>query len=168
MLDHGGTVLAPVAGELVAAERRVGLDLVPGVDPHGSSLQALRDAVRTLHVTGLDPGGEAVDHVVADSHRIVLIGEPDDTAYGTEYLLLGNLHLIAHVGEDRGLVIEALRQLRIFRLAAAAEQPGTLSLPDLHVPLHLSQLLLGHEGPQTCREIERLADPELPRPFTDT
>src|SRR5207253_3250363 len=53
MLDHRHAVLAPVAGELVAAEGRVRLDHVPGVDPHRAGLQALGEAVRALEVLRL-------------------------------------------------------------------------------------------------------------------
>src|SRR5262249_24892084 len=88
VLDHRLPVLAPVPGELVSPERGVRLDLVPGVDPHGAGLEALGHAMGTLHVTRLHPGGEPINHVVADSNRIVLVAEADDAADWTEDLLL--------------------------------------------------------------------------------
>src|SRR5437667_2255127 len=75
VLDHGDPVLPAVAGELVAAEGRVRLDHVPGVDPHRPDLESLGDAMRALQVLRLYAGGEAVDDVVADANGGFLVAE---------------------------------------------------------------------------------------------
>src|SRR5947199_6220097 len=60
VLDHRDAVLPPVAGELVAAEGRVRLDHVPGVDPQGPGLQPLGEAGVGGHVLTMHSDGETI------------------------------------------------------------------------------------------------------------
>src|SRR5438093_9094108 len=163
VLDHRHPVLAAVARELVAAEGGVRLDHVPGVDPHRAGLEPLGEAMGALQVLRLDACREAVDDVVADPHRLVLVVEADHARHRTEDLLLGDLHPVVDLGEDRGLVVEALGERRVFRLPATAGEARTLALADLDVALHLAELLLGDERAHAGREVERVADLDLPR-----
>src|SRR5207249_2062925 len=163
VLDHRDAVLPPVAGELVAAEGRVRLDHVPGVDPHGPGLQPLGEAVGALQVLRLHAGGEPIDDVVADAHGVVLVAEAEDARHRAEDLLLGDLHPVVDLGEDRGLVVEALGERRILRLPAAAAEAGALLLADLDVALHLAELLLRDQRTHPGREVHRVADLDLLR-----
>src|SRR5262249_58276606 len=116
----------------------------------------------TLHVTRLHPGGEPINHVVADSNRIVLVAEADDAADWTEDLLLGDLHSISHVREHGRLVIEAVGERGVLRTAAATDQLRALALADLDISLHFIQLLLGHERPHAGGEVARIPHRALP------
>src|SRR5262245_22756113 len=71
MLHHRGPILTPIAGELVAAEWRIGLDLVPGIDPHGAGLKLFRDPMRALDVPRLHTCGQSIDDVIADTDGLV-------------------------------------------------------------------------------------------------
>src|SRR2546425_3740237 len=163
VLDHRDPVLAPVAGELVAPERRVGLDHVPGVDPYRAGLQPLGETVRPFQVLRLHARGEAVDHVVADADGVVLIVEAEHARHRTEDLLLRDLHLVVDLGEDRGLVVEPSGERGILRLPAAAAESRALFLADLDVALDLAQLLLRDERTHAGREIHRIAHLHLLR-----
>src|SRR4029453_13232945 len=144
MLHHRRPILTAIAGELVSAEWRVGLDLVPGIDPHGAGLGLFCDPMGALEAARLPTCGKSIDDVIADPDRFLFVAESDDAADGTEDLLLRDLHLIGDVREHGGLVIEAVRQLRVRRPSAAADEPGALTLADLDVALDLADLLLAH------------------------
>src|SRR5262245_31717001 len=72
IMDSPVGIFAPVAGLLVAAERREG---VPGriVDLHLAGAKAAGDAARMLDILRLHQGGEAVHRVIGDLHRLLLI-----------------------------------------------------------------------------------------------
>src|SRR5438552_11637269 len=113
--------LAPVAALLVAAEGRTRVEDVVAVDPHRSGADGARHPVRLADVTRPHAGGEAVGRVVALQHGVVLVLERDDGDDRAEYLLTGDLHVVAHAGEDGGLDEVALLEA-LGRVALAADQ----------------------------------------------
>src|ERR687890_2189672 len=67
--------LAPDARLLVAAPLGLGDVGVVVVDPHRPHAQAGRDPLAPAGVLSPDRAGEAVDRVVRDPHRLVLVAE---------------------------------------------------------------------------------------------
>ena len=105
---------------LVAAERRervegaaVDLDL-PGAHPP-------RDALGALRVGRPDAAGEAVDRVVGDPDRVVLVVVGDDRQHRAEDLLLGD----RHVGARRRRRRSAARSSRCSRPSGGSAPPAT-------------------------------------------
>src|SRR6478752_9092114 len=74
VIEHHLVVLASNAGLLVAAERRVGRVGVVAVGPHPASLDITARAVGGVAIARPDPGPEAIQGVVGDRDRVVVIG----------------------------------------------------------------------------------------------
>src|ERR1700742_4006821 len=72
VVEHHLVGLAPDAGLLVAAERRVGGIGVVAVGPHPPGLDLAAEAVAAVDVAAPDPGAEAVKGVVGDRERLVV------------------------------------------------------------------------------------------------
>lgn len=122
--------LAADAGLLVAAERHLVVQGVVGVDPDGAGAQGVGDLDGGVEVLGVHGGGQAVGGVVAELDRLLLGLELADRADGAEDLLLHDLHVLGHVGEDGGLDEVALVALAL----AASLDGGTGVLAGLDVP----------------------------------
>src|SRR5262249_6973562 len=82
-----------------------------------------------------------------------------DGQHRAEDLLLRDAHVVAHVGKQGGLDIEATRQVR--RSAAAADQARTFALADLDVLEYACALALADEGTHDLAGSVRLSVPEL-------
>src|SRR5690606_34067577 len=90
--------LASQAGLLVAAE---GLHHthVPAVDRHLSGPDAPGDPLGLGGVPGVHRARQPVVRVVGQRHGLLDVVERDDADDRTEDLLLGDAHVVAHVGE---------------------------------------------------------------------
>src|ERR1043166_6078381 len=151
--------LAAVARLLEAAERRVHVegaavhvDLAPADAP--------RHALRARLVLRPHGSGEAVDRVVRDAHRVLLVAVGDDRQHGTENLFLRDGHVVAHFSEHRGTHIVAARRHAFGRLGAAGDELRAFREPLADVAAHALELRLGSERPEPCGFGERIADRE--------
>src|ERR1700691_2118776 len=106
LLEAVQSTLTTDARLLVAAEGR---ERVEGatVDRHLAGTDLARDFERLLVGRGPHAAGQSVGRVVRDCDRLLLGVVGDDRQHGTEDLLLRDRHVGAHVGEDRGLHVEA-------------------------------------------------------------
>ena len=106
VVEHHLVVLPADAGLLVAAERRVrGIDVV-AVDPHPAGLDVAAGPVGGVAVAAPHPGAQAVEGVVGDRDRVVVIGERRHRHHRSEDLLLEDPHLVV-AGEDGRLHVVA-------------------------------------------------------------
>ncbi|MCY1547332.1 hypothetical protein D9M68_833830 [compost metagenome] len=99
------------------------------VDPHRAEAQRARHAVGLVQVAGPDRGGQAVRRVVGGTQRLFLGAEALGGDHRPENLLLRNLHVCRHVGQQRrfqpvallediaGRALAAMDQARAFRNA---------------------------------------------------
>lgn len=115
---------------------------VVGVDPDGAGAERVGDLDGGVEVLGVDGGGEAVGGVVADPDRLLLVLELGDAAHGAEDLLLHDLHVVRHVGEDGRLDEVALVALA---LAARLDRRAGL-LAGLDVAVGGSCVLAHHQS----------------------
>ena len=121
---------AAVAGALHATERELDTAADPvGVDEHLARLDRGGDAVRAGEVARPDAGDEPVLGRVGEVDGLVLARERHRREHGTEHLLLEELHLRAHVGDERRLQEQALDVLaagddRRALLAGGGEHAG--------------------------------------------
>src|SRR5262249_11848326 len=135
--------LAAVAGLLVAAERaaEVGLGAVH-VDVPRADLPG--DLPGAVDVRGRDVAREAVERVVRDLDRLVLVLVGDDGEHRSEDLLAGDGHVVADVGEDRGPDEVALLHA-LGSAGAAGHELRTFLHALLDEALHLLELRLAGE-----------------------
>lgn len=85
---------------LVAAEGQLPVKRVVRVDPDGACAERVGHLDGRVEVAGVHGGGQAVGGVVADGNHLLLSLKLRDGAHGAEDLLLHNLHVLGHVGED--------------------------------------------------------------------
>ena len=114
---------------LVATEWHLVMKGVVGVDPHGAGLECVRDFDGGVEVGGVHGGRKAVGRGVADFDGLLLRLELGDGADWAEDLLLHDLHVLGHVGEDGWLDEVALVTLAV----AANLDLGTCVLAGLDV-----------------------------------
>ena len=129
----GKRVLAKLTANtrlLVAAEGHLVVQGVVGVDPDGAGAQGVGDLNGGVEVLGVHGGGEAVGRVVAELDGVLLGLELGDGADGAENLLLHDLHVLGHVGEDGRLDEVALVTLAL----TTGLDGGTSVLAGLDVP----------------------------------
>src|SRR5262245_24544763 len=88
LLEAHQAVLAAHAALAVAAERRVDVEPHAAVGRDGSRADPAGDRERALLVRRADRAGEAVDRVVRDPHRVVVVLERDQAEHWAEDLLL--------------------------------------------------------------------------------
>src|SRR5262245_32856328 len=86
VVEHHLVVLAPDARLLVAAERRVRGIVVVAVGPNAAGLDAAPHAEGAVTVAAPHTGAEAVQRVVGNFQRLVLILEGGHRQHGTEDL----------------------------------------------------------------------------------
>src|SRR5437867_653236 len=141
------------------------LDDVRAAAEHGGGAPAAApaDHERERILGGVGGAAHPLDGVVANADRVVLVVELEDARHRPDDLLLGDVHLVVEVGEDRGLEAEGLGEGGIRGRPAAAAAVRALILADLDVALDLALLLLGDERSHAGREVERVTDLDLLR-----
>src|SRR5579885_1398757 len=70
-VERVNRLVAPEAGLLEAAEGRGDMAVVEAVDPDDAGAQGLGGLERLGDVAGPDRGGEAIDRIVPDPHRLL-------------------------------------------------------------------------------------------------
>mmetsp|Transcript_51677 Transcript_51677/g.137645 ORF Transcript_51677/g.137645 Transcript_51677/m.137645 type:complete len:238 (-) Transcript_51677:1022-1735(-) len=140
VLERVLALLAAPAAGLEAAERGRHVEVVVAVDPDGPSLQAPRCRKCRANVAGADPRAEAVVRVVRPLDCLVQSFEFHELHHWPEDLLLGDLHVVLDVGEDRGLHVVSLRA----QAAPAERHIGSLGLASLDVAENLVELKFVH------------------------
>src|SRR5262249_5260645 len=121
--------LASDARLLVAAEGRAEEMLRHLVDPHESRLDGCRHAMRGDEIVGPDRAGQAIFNLVHLRQHLLLVAPFENGENRTEDLLLADAHVHGHVGEHRGLDVEALGEQGIARPLAAANSRAPSCLP---------------------------------------
>src|SRR5690606_34717448 len=106
VIEHHLVRLAADAGLLVAAEGRMGRVGMVAVGPDAAGLDVAAEAIGAVPVAGPDAGAEAVERVVGDLERFLLVLEGRDRDDGAEDLLLEDAHLVVAL-EDRRLDVIA-------------------------------------------------------------
>src|SRR4029453_17032087 len=153
-----GTQLAAEAGLLEAAERRGELhpEAVHAVVP---GAHAPRRGEAALGVGAPGRAREPVVRVVGDPNRLAVVAVVrDQRHHRPEDLLARDLHVVAHVGEHRGLTKQALGEPP--RAAAADHHARALLASRLEVALDARALALGHERTERRERRHRVADLE--------
>src|SRR5260221_11096068 len=111
-LDPERAEFAADAGVLESPERRL-LVVQHAVDRHAPCEELRGDAARAPCIGSVHVGMEAEVCVVSESDRFVFVVIGDYTEYGTENLLLGDLHGVLDIDKHRWLhevtSFEALR-----------------------------------------------------------
>ena len=160
LVEAGGPELAADAGLLEAAPLGLRHVRVVVVDPDRAHPQPGRDPLALAGVLGPDRAGQAVDRVVGDPDRLVLVAERLDGEHRPERLVLGDRHRAGAAVEDRGQVVEAVGQRRVVGPRAAAAEHGALGDPAGDVRLDL--LAVGGAGERAGLGllVERAAEPD--------
>src|SRR5437764_9885442 len=154
--------LAAVARLLEAAERRVHVEGA-AVDVDLPGADAPRDALRARLVLGPNRAGEAVDGVVGDAHRFVLILVGNDREHRPEDLFLSDGHAVFDFAEYGGTHVVAAWRHALGRLGAARDQLRALGLSLLDVVTNPLELRLRAQRPELRRLRQRTADGEALR-----
>src|SRR5207302_913125 len=126
LLEPFDAVLAPYAARLVAAEGR--LHAVPDatVDRHRPGPHLVGEGQSPILGAGEHATPEPVLAVVGDADGVGVVVEGDDDEHGAEDLLLGNGHRVVDPGENRGLDVVPLGQVR--GPAPSCHQAGAFGL----------------------------------------
>src|SRR5664280_482259 len=141
VLEHHLVVLAPHAGDLVAAERRTGRIEVVAVGPHAPGLDGPAHAVGAGAVARPHAGAQTVERVVGDRQRLGIVLERGHGEHGAEDLLLEDPHPIVTL-EHRRLEVVALGELAAQDIPLAADEAlRALLEADVDVPGDLLELL---------------------------
>src|SRR5262245_8427197 len=98
------------------------------VHPHRPGLDTACDGHGVLLVFRPHGAAEAVDGIVGNAHRLVLIAIADHRYHRAEDLLLGDAHLVIDFVEDRRRVVIALRH--VAGPFAAGHTLGTLLIAE--------------------------------------
>ena len=104
------------------------LQVVVAVDPHRSRLHRPRNPVCASAIAGPQASGEPIDRVVDLRYHVVFIVPDEDVGDGTEDLFLGDLHVVADVGKERGLNEQSVFEPVDPRRFATDEEVGALAL----------------------------------------
>ena len=114
------------------------------VDAGAAGLHARGQLDAALGVPGPHVAVEPVVGIVGHAQGLLLIADLHDGDNGPERLLRHQLHVVADVGDDRGLVVEALQ----VRVATTSDPDCGALLPGvLHVALDDRELLVPEDRP---------------------
>src|SRR4051794_10317756 len=158
LVETRAAELTADAGLLVAAPLGLGHVGVVVVDPDRPHPQPAGDALCLAGVLRPHRTGQAVEAVVGDPDRIVLVGEGLDGEHRSERLLLGYRHVAAHVVEDGGQVVVTVAELLGGRPLPAAAERRPLGDTSGDIGLHLAAVLRGDERTGLGVVVERAAD----------
>ena len=166
--DHGlgleerqQTFLAALATDprlLEPAERHaeVGAERVVA---DGAGPELAGDGAGPVDVVGEHRRVQAVDRVVRDPDRVLLVGRRDDGEDRTEDLLLADRRSVVDVAEDRRL--DEVAAVEILRAAATGRERRALVDALGDVAEHPVALAVRHERPELRLLVERVADARL-------
>jgi hypothetical protein len=105
------TMLAPIAGVFVAAERNTGIHR-RAIEVHATGSYFRRDAARALN-TALNVSGQAIGRIVGDRDSFILRLVCHHRENRTKNLVLRNCHIGRHIAEHcRSNEIAAIKALR--------------------------------------------------------
>ena len=140
---------------LEPAEGRHGVEGTT-VDLDLAAADAAGDGLGPLGIARPDAGRQAVDGVVGDADGVVLVLVGNDREDGPEDLLLGDRHVVAHVGEHRRPHEVALVEA-IGCFGPTGEELGSFVDALLDVAAHPLALGLRYERAETGVGVERIA-----------
>src|SRR5665647_850943 len=101
MIEHHPVVLPADAGDLVTTERRTCRIRVVAVRPDAARLDLAAHLVGPVPVAGPDAGAQAVEGVVGDGQRLLVVLEGGDRQHRAEDLLLEHPHLVVALEHSR-------------------------------------------------------------------
>src|SRR5258706_10910967 len=148
--------LATVPRLFHTAERRVRIER-RAVDVELRGANAPRDAQGACDVARPHGSAESVDRVVRDANRMLFVVVRKDGAHRSEDLLLGDLHVAAHVGKKcRPYVVTRLEADG--RLCPTGQETRAFVDPRLDVRAHALALARGDERAEARLSFARIAD----------
>ena len=101
-----------MAALLEAPERAIGLHrLTRTVHMDHARLQFARHMMGAAQILGVDIGAKAIVGAVGERDRLFLILERRHDQDRTEHLILGDLALVRHVGQNRHRQVEAIGKI---------------------------------------------------------
>ena len=125
---------------------------VPGANGPGQ-------AMRGVHVVRPDGGAQAIDRVVGEPYRLGLVVERDHDDDRTEYFLLRDAHVVAHVVENGRLDVIAAG---LGHRALAAERDARAFLDaDVDIAEHALHMALLDDGAELRGGLEGMAERNL-------
>jgi hypothetical protein len=147
-------VSRPDARRLVAAERRMGGAGGVAVRPYAARLDGAAKPGGAIAVASPLARAKAVERVIGDGGRVVLILELRDRDDRPEYLFLEHPHLVVAF-EDRRFDVIALDELAFeLRALAAGEDFGAFLLADVEIGQDLLELVVGGLRADHRRRVE--------------
>ena len=152
--------LTAVAGLLVAAERRGGVELVERVGPHDARPQLVRHPEDPAALLGPDARRQPVRRVVGLRDRLAGGAEGEHGDDRPEDLLLGDAVALADAREDGGPEPEPVAG----QVAAAVPALGALGLADLDHLLDPLELGPAVDRPDVGVLVHGVADPQRGEP----
>ena len=125
-----------------------------------------RDPLALAGVLGPDRAGQAVDRVVGDADRVVLVGEGLDGEHRTEGLLAHDAHPGAHVAQDRS----AAKKKPSARAPSVTRWPPTRTVAPSATPastyaVDLVEVALGDQRTGLGLLVEGAAEPDVAGPL---
>ena len=157
MVEHRFVVLAPDAGLLIAAKGRVSGIGVIAIGPDAARLYRAAEAVAAVHVAAPHARAKAIERVVGDFERVVVVLEGRDGDDGAKNFLLEHAHLVVALEQGRLNVVAAFECAAQMRLLAADQDLCAFFLADRQVRKNLGQLFLGRLRAEHGVDIERVA-----------
>lgn len=116
---------------------------VIGIDPDGSSLQAIRDIDGSGEIFGVEGSSKTVNSVVSDSNSIIGSLKFGDGSNRPENLFLHNLHVLLDARKEGGLDEVAFGSMTF----STGFNGSTLLLSVFNIRHDSVELQLGHLGP---------------------
>src|SRR4029450_5042913 len=133
LLDVLQATFTTIAAHLVAAERHGRIHRLVAIDPHRAGADRACELVRLADVARPYTTAQAEGRGVAALDHLLDVGEGDGGAPRAEDLLLGDAHLVLHVGEHRRRHEIALLVVAVGELLAAAETTRAFLAADAEI-----------------------------------
>src|SRR5579863_4728004 len=140
ILQRVFTELAPDTRLFVAAKRSGGIEDVEAIDPHRARSNGVRHGVRLRDVASPHGGRQTVERFVRAVNNFVEVLEAQDGHHGPENFLLGNLHAVLDVAENRRLDEISFGADAV----AAREEFGLVLLARFDIAHHYIELIAVH------------------------
>src|ERR1700692_1221800 len=141
VVEHHLMVFPADARLLVSAERRMrGIGVVT-VSPHAARLDRAAEAVEPVGITAPDARAEAVERVVGDRQRLLIVLEGRNRNHRPEDLLLEDAHLVVTLEHGRLDIIAAGKVARQLVAGTTRQHLRPLLPADIEVGKDLFELL---------------------------